>query len=85
MPTSAQVSVTTTATVIVPATNFDQTANLHNLGGGAIYLGGSNVTTANGYKFDNGDKLTVTVGDREALYAIAASGTHTVAVLTQIN
>jgi hypothetical protein len=85
MPTSAQVSVTTTATVIVPATNFDQTANLHNLGGGAIYLGGSDVTTANGYKFDNGDKLTVTVGDREALYAIAASGTHTVAVLTQIN
>ena len=85
MPTSAQVSVTTTATVIVPATNFDQTANLHNLGGGAIYLGGSNVTTANGYKFDNGDKLTVTVGDREALYAIAASGTHTLAVLTQIN
>jgi hypothetical protein len=85
MPTSAQVSVTTTAIVIVPATNFDQTANLHNLGGGAIYLGGSDVTTANGYKFDNGDKLTVTVGDREALYAIAASGTHTVAVLTQIN
>ena len=85
MPTSAQVSVTTTATVIVPATNFDQTANLHNLGGGAIYLGGADVTTANGYKFDNGDKLTVTVGDREALYAIAASGTHTVAVLTQIN
>jgi hypothetical protein len=85
MPTSAQVSVTTTAIVIVPATNFDQTANLHNLGGGAIYLGGPNVTTANGYKFDNGDKLTVTVGDHEALYAIAASGTHTVAVLTQIN
>ena len=85
MPTSAQVSVTTTAIVIVPATNFDQTANLHNLGGGAIYLGGADVTTANGYKFDNGDKLTVTVGDREALYAIAASGTHTVAVLTQIN
>jgi len=85
MPTSAQVVVAVTATVIVPATNFDQTANLHNLGGGAVYLGGADVTTANGYKFDNGDKLTVTVGDREALYAIAASGTHTVAVLTQIN
>jgi hypothetical protein len=85
MPTSSQVVVAVTATVIVPATNFDQTANLHNLGGGAIYLGGPNVTTANGYKFDNGDKLTVTVGDHEALYAIAASGTHTVAVLTQIN
>jgi len=85
MPTSAQVTVSTTATIIVPASNFDQTANLHNLGGGAIYLGGANVTTSNGYKFDNGDKLTVTVGDHEALYAITASGTQTVAVLTQIN
>jgi hypothetical protein len=85
MPTSAQVTVNATATIIVPATAFDQTANLHNLGGGAIYLGGANVTTSNGYKFDNGDKLTVTVGDHEALYAITASGTHTVAVLTQIN
>jgi hypothetical protein len=85
MPTSAQVTVTTTATIIVPATAFDQTANLHNLGGGAVYLGDADVTTANGYKLDNGDKLTVTVGDREALYAIAASGTHTVGVLSQIN
>jgi hypothetical protein len=85
MPTSAQISVTTTATIIVPASNFDQTANLHNLGGGAMYLGGANVTTSNGYKFDNGDKLTVTVGDHEALYGITASGTQTVAVLTQIN
>jgi hypothetical protein len=85
MPTSAQVTVTTTATIIVPATSFDQTANLHNLGGGALYLGGANVTTANGYKFDNGDKLTVTVGDNEALYAITASGTQAIAVLSQIN
>jgi hypothetical protein len=85
MPTSAQITVTTTATIIVPASNFDQTANLHNLGGGAMYLGGANVTTSNGYKFDNGDKLTVTVGDHEALYGITASGTQTIAVLSQIN
>jgi protein involved in polysaccharide export with SLBB domain len=85
MPTSAQVSVAATATVIVAASNFDQTVNLHNLGGGAIYLGGANLTTANGYKLDNGDKLTVTVGDHEALYGITASGTQTIAVLSQIN
>jgi hypothetical protein len=85
MPTSGQVTVTTTATVIVAATAFDQTAYLHNLGGGAIYLGAANVSTVNGYKLDNGDKITIGVGDHEALYAIAASGTHTVSVLTQIN
>lgn len=85
MPTSAQVSVAQTAVIIVAASDFDQTVNLHNLGAGAIYLGGLNVTTSNGYKFDNGDKLTVTVGDHEALYAVAAAGTHIVAVLSQIN
>ena len=83
MPVSAQVSVEATATIIVPAANAYQTAYLHNLGGGAIYLGASNVTTSNGYKLDNGDKLTVTVGDSEALYAVTASGTQTVAVLRQ--
>jgi len=85
MPTSAQVVLGTTATVIVAESNFDQTACLHNLGGGAMYLGAANVTTSNGYKLDNGDKLTVAVGDHEALYGITASGTQTVAVLKQIN
>ncbi len=49
MPTSAQVSVAETATVIVAATAFDQTVCLHNLGGGASYLGDAGVTIANGY------------------------------------
>jgi hypothetical protein len=85
MPNSAQVTVTTTATVLVAATAFDQIAYLHNLGGGAIYLGAANVSTDNGYKLDNGDKITIGVGDHEALYAVAANGTHVVSVLTQIN
>ena len=85
MPTSAQVTVGATATVLVAAKDFDQTAYLHNSGGGIVYLGDSNVTTANGYKLDNGDKLTIGVGDHEALYAVTASGTNVVAVLTQIN
>ena len=85
MPSSAQVTVGTTATVIVAATAFDQTAYLHNLGGGAIYLGAANVSTTNGYKLDNGEKITIGVGDHEALYAVAATGTHVVGVLTQIN
>lgn len=85
MPTSSQVVVGTTAVIIVPAVNFDQTAILHNLGAGAVYIGGSNVTVDNGFKLDNGAVLTVPIGDREALYAVAAAATHTVGVLTQIN
>jgi hypothetical protein len=85
MPTSAQVTVTTTATLLVAANIMDQTVWLHNLGGGAVYLGDANVTTANGYKMDNTDKMQVPVGDHEGLYGITASGTNTVAVLKQVN
>jgi hypothetical protein len=85
MPSSAQVSVNSTATVLVAETAFDQTVYLHNSGGGVVYLGAANVTTANGYKLDNGDKITIGVGDHEALYAVTASGTNVVSVLTQIN
>jgi hypothetical protein len=85
MPSSAQVTVNATATVLVAATAFDQTAYIHNSGGGVVYLGAANVTTANGYKLDNNDKITIGVGDHEALYAVTASGTNLVNVLTQIN
>jgi hypothetical protein len=77
--------VNATATVLVPLTAFDQTVNLHNSGGGVVYLGDAGVTTANGYKLDNGDKITIMVGDHEALYAVTASGTNVVSVLRQIN
>ena len=82
MPISTQVTITSTASVIVSANSY-RNIYLHNLGGGAIYIGGSNVTTSNGYKLDNGDKLSLIVGDVEALYGVAASGTHTLAVLAQ--
>ena len=85
MPSSAQVTVNSTATVLVAETAFDQTVYLHNSGGGVVYLGAANVSTANGYKLDNGDKITIGVGDHEALYAVTASGTNVVSVLTQIN
>jgi hypothetical protein len=84
MPTSSQVTVTTTATLLVAATGFDQTVWLHN-SGGVMYIGASNVTTANGYKLDNDDKMELPVGDNEGLYGIVASGTNTVFVLKQIN
>ena len=84
MPTSSQVSVDTTATLLVAASTFDQTVWIHN-SGGATYIGGSNVTTANGFKLDTDDKMQVPVGDNEGLYGIVASGTNTVFILKQVN
>ena len=84
MPKSAVKTVTTTAAIVVPADIADQTVWLHS-SSGTLYIGGSDVTAANGYRLDNGDKITIGVGDHEALYAVTASGTNVVSVLTQIN
>jgi hypothetical protein len=84
MPKTAQVSVTTTKTLVVPELIGDQSVYLHS-SSGTLYIGGADLTTANGYRMDNGDKLTIMVGDHEALYAITTSGTANLFVMTQIN
>jgi hypothetical protein len=84
MPKSAQFTITTSAQIIVPAEIGDQMAYLHSASG-AIYIGGADLTVDNGYRLDNGDKLTLQVGDHTALYAVTSSGTATLYVLSQIN
>jgi hypothetical protein len=84
MPKSAVFSVSTTASIVVPANIAYQAVYLHSASG-TLYIGGADLTTANGYKLDNGDKLTLMVGDNEALYAITSSGTATLYVLSQVN
>ena len=84
MPTSRQITVTTTPTVLVPANIADQTALVHATND-LLYIGGADLTTANGYLVDSKDKITVQVGDHEGLYGIVASGTTSVSVLYQVN
>lgn len=84
MPTSRQITVTTTPTVLVPANIADQTALVHATND-ALFIGGSDLTTANGYQVDSKDKITVQVGDHEGLYGVVASGTTSVSVLYQVN
>lgn len=84
MPKTAQISVTTTKTLVVPQLIGDQSVYLHS-SSGTLYIGGEDLTTDNGYRLDNGDKLTIMVGDHEALYAITTSGTANLFVMTQIN
>ena len=84
MPTSKQITVTTTPTVLVPANIADQTALVHATDN-ALFIGGSDLTTAHGYVVDHKDKLTVQVGDHEGLYGVVSSGTTVVSVLYQVN
>ena len=76
---SAQYTITTTRAVIIPNDLAAESVCIHS-GSGTIYLGGSDVTTANGYRMDNGDKLVVD-NHTNAIYAVAASGTPIVYTL----
>lgn len=84
MPKSQVFTVGTTASVVVPALIGDQSAYLHSASG-TLYIGGADLTTANGYRLDNGDKISILIGDHEALYAMTSAGTATLYVLSQIN
>jgi hypothetical protein len=79
---SKAVSVTTSPTLIVPADNIPRTVYIHNGGGAKVYLGGADVSTANGFHLGNGESQDVFVPTNEKLYGIVASSTNTVNVLT---
>ena len=74
-----QVTVTTTATALVDATQEAEMVYLHS-SSGTCYVGNSDVTSSTGYKMDNGDKITIE-NKANGIWAITASGTVTMQVL----
>jgi len=76
---SAQYTITTTRSIIVANDMAAEEVHLHATNG-KIYLGGADVTTANGYEIDAGDQVVIQ-NHTNAIYAIAAAGTHSVSVL----
>jgi len=83
MPSTSQVTVTTTATLLVTANRADQMVYLH--AKHEVYVGGPGVTTSTGYLMDNGDKLSMMLSDNEALYAVATTGSGIMQVMVTIN
>jgi len=83
LPSTAQVTVTTTPTLLVTANRADQMVYLHSKH--AVFVGGPGVTSSTGYQMDNGDKLSMMLSDNESLYAISSSGSGTVQVMVTIN
>lgn len=79
---SKAVSVTTSPTLIAPADNIPRTVYIHNGGGAKIYLGGADVSVANGFHLGNNESQDIFVPTNEKLYGIVASSTNTVNVLT---
>ena len=54
---SAQVTVTTSPTLLVAGDGVAEGVYLH--AKHKVYIGSSDVSTTNGYLMDNGDKLTI--------------------------
>jgi hypothetical protein len=80
---SASYSVTTTRMVIVAPDNINRTVYVHAIGNGVVYLGGATVTTANGMLTEKGAvPFEMFLPANETLYAITASGTQEVRVMT---
>lgn len=86
--TSKSVSVGTTAVEILPSDPRRRRVSLHNAtGAGTTYLGGSDVTTSNGFDLVSGERLHFTESHpadcslRGAMYAVNSSGTNTVRII----
>lgn len=79
---SIQVSVGTTATLVVDSDNVNRQVLIHAASNTAVYYGGSTVTTTTGFVHEKDDgPLAIMVPINETLYGIVASGTETVTVL----
>ena len=76
---SSQTSVTTAATLLVSGDAVAEGVYLHS-SSGTIYMVASYVTSSNGYKMDNGDKLTIQ-NHETPIDGITSSGTATMSVL----
>lgn len=79
MISTAQITVTTTPQVIVADSLAAEEVHIH-CSSGSFYIGGADVTTSNGLRVDNGDKLTFH-NHLGAMYAVCSTGSPTISVL----
>ena len=70
---SANYTVTTTASIVVANDQAAEEVHFHS-SSGTLYLGGADLTVANGYRMDNGDKAVIQ-NHGNAIYAMTSAGT----------
>lgn len=79
------VSVGTTRGVVASnvVAGRDQAFSLQNVGSADVFLGGPDVSTSvYGFKLAANAAITVVLASREEIYAVVATGTNNVAVLS---
>jgi|APFre7841882793_1041355.scaffolds.fasta_scaffold10370_4 hypothetical protein len=79
---STNTAVNQTAVKIVSKA-INETRQVHiTPDGNDAYLGGANVTTANGLKIQNNTTVIITIPPNEELWVVMGTGTHNVMTLT---
>lgn len=78
---SAQVTCLTTPTLLVTADTDGCRVVIHKAQNHIIYVGGSDVTTSNGFKFDHDGTIDISLPANEKLYACSTSGDQVAYIL----
>jgi len=80
---STATTINTTAQKILSKSNSYRTVYIHVTGAGTVYLGGSDVTSTNGLLTEkNAVPLQLVIPAQEELWAVTASGTESLRILT---
>ena len=81
--TTAQISVTTAATLLCAANAQSQRVTVHNNENSQqVFIGASDVTTSTGVHLDGKEERQITLNPGESLYGIAG-GSYVVSVMIQ--
>lgn len=77
-----QYIVTTTRSKVLVEAPIERTIYLHILGAGTVYIGGADVTAANGFLTEkNAVPLQLLIPPHQELWAVADSGTEDLRIL----
>lgn len=80
---STATTINTTAQKILSKSNSYRTVYIHVTGAGTVYLGGSDVSSANGLMTEkNAVPLELVIPSQEELWAVTASGTESLRILS---
>jgi hypothetical protein len=80
---SAAVTVTTSPTLVIEKDDIARYVYLHVVGNSTVYLGASNVSTANGLHLEkHTSPIEIFVPQNERIYGIVATSTEAIRVLT---
>lgn len=82
---SGQLTIGTTATIIDGTYNSNFRLIVHNNDNtDAVYLGGPDVTTANGLQLLKQETLQLEMNPLESVYAVSGKAGHTISYLKQV-